>query len=531
MIEILPVSSREELKEFLSAKPKAILGFHAYWLRDSSAVVELVLHQAAAALTAPLPTSITSKEEGENQDVIVTASEEVVLGLLDVGLHEDLAFEADVSMLPCFNFYRDGRLVDGIRVDGNYGQGNNGENGRKGAAWMIQRCLAFVTTMEEDVGYIDFSRGDTPSLSSTQLLSASTAPRSFYLVDAIPAGEPLNLFIAGDRSKVGKSSVCLALLGSLLRLGFAPGDLAYIKPATQCEAPQLVTAWCDSVGIANRGIGPVVFYKGFTREFLKGNAGTSADLLREACEGVRSVGTGKKIVLVDGVGYPAVGSICGISNADIARALGACPVLLVGRSGVGDAVDSFNLHATFFRHQGVKVLGAVFNRLPLEGFYSLAACREAVGGYFAKFQFQSKAYGFLPEVASLGKVREEMEAEHAAGQKPGEEKAKRMEMVRVLVEAFREHVDLEGLLQDAWEYRLEEREGRRLSGAKATVGERRRRREVPSDSVEFAESGRGKAVQEGGGGGGGICAFVPGQKRKSRGEIEQEAKKQGAKGG
>ena len=59
-------------------------------------------------------------------------------------------------------------------------------------------------------------------------------------------------------------------------------DLAYIKPATQCEAPQLVTKWCDAMGVANRGLGPVVFYKGFTREFLKGNMGSSADLLRDA---------------------------------------------------------------------------------------------------------------------------------------------------------------------------------------------------------------------------------------------------------
>ncbi len=47
-----------------------------------------------------------------------------------------------------------------------------------------------------------------------------------------------------------------------------------------------------------------------------------------------------------GVGYPAVGSICGISNADSANALNAS-VLLVGKSGVGDAVDSFNLNARY----------------------------------------------------------------------------------------------------------------------------------------------------------------------------------------
>lgn len=66
--------------------------------------------------------------------------------------------------------------------------------------------------------------------------------------------------------QVGKSSTCLALLGSLLGEGYQTGDLAYIKPATQCETPQLVTEWCERRGIACQGIGPVVFYKVFVKE-------------------------------------------------------------------------------------------------------------------------------------------------------------------------------------------------------------------------------------------------------------------------
>lgn len=56
-------------------------------------------------------------------------------------------------------------------------------------------------------------------------------------------------------------------------------------------------------------------------------------------------------MIVDGVGYPAVGSICNLSNANIAKALD-CPVLLVGKAGVGDAVDSFNMNARFFESYG-----------------------------------------------------------------------------------------------------------------------------------------------------------------------------------
>lgn len=60
---------------------------------------------------------------------------------------------------------------------------------------------------------------------------------------------------------------------------------------------------------------------------------------------------GKRVVIVDGVGYPSVGSICNLSNAHIAQALGS-PVLLIGKSGVGDAVDSFNINAKYFESYG-----------------------------------------------------------------------------------------------------------------------------------------------------------------------------------
>ncbi|KAG5187152.1 AAA domain-containing protein [Tribonema minus] len=220
----------------------------------------------------------------------------------------------------------------------------------------------------------------------------------------------LKIFIGGDRSQVGKSTVCLGILGSLLELGYSPSDLAYIKPVTQCEQPQLISKWCAAKGVACRGIGPVVFYAGFTRAFLKGEAGTSEQLLADAKAAVDEISKGKKFVVVDGVGYPAVGSICGISNAHTAAALHT-PVLLVGRSGVGDAVDSFNLNATFFKSHGVEVLGGVFNRLASGGFYSLANCQEAVTNYFARVGRQMP-YGFVPDAQPMLKGKLEVAAAH-----------------------------------------------------------------------------------------------------------------------
>ena len=73
------------------------------------------------------------------------------------------------------------------------------------------------------------------------------------------------IFVAGDRSQVGKTSVCMGILGSLLEKGYLPSELGYIKPATQCESIQLIQKYCNSVGIECIGLGPIIFYSGFTR--------------------------------------------------------------------------------------------------------------------------------------------------------------------------------------------------------------------------------------------------------------------------
>ena len=67
---------------------------------------------------------------------------------------------------------------------------------------------------------------------------------------------------------------------------------------------------------------------------IPGQTSTSEELIASAVTAVRHLGEGKRLVIVDGVGYPSVGSICGISNAHVAAAL-HCPVLLVGKHGVG----------------------------------------------------------------------------------------------------------------------------------------------------------------------------------------------------
>jgi dethiobiotin synthetase len=224
------------------------------------------------------------------------------------------------------------------------------------------------------------------------------------------SSDALRIFIAGDRSSVGKSSICLGIMGSLMASGYSPDTLAYIKPATQSESTQLIQLYCDQHGIACVPIGPLVYYRGFTRAFLAGEAGSTGEWLDRCGTAVDRIARGKRIVLVDGVGFPAVGSICGTSNAAVATACGypidimgarrPMGVVLVGGSGVGAAVDAFNLNAAYFEQSSVPVMGGIFNKLPESGFYSLENCKEQISAYFRQSVEQvekgRRPFGFVP---------------------------------------------------------------------------------------------------------------------------------------
>ncbi|KAL3762516.1 hypothetical protein ACHAW5_008442 [Stephanodiscus triporus] len=292
----------------------------------------------------------------------------------------------------------------------------------------------------------------------------SEESRNISSINNHKINEPeVRLFVAGDRSQVGKSSICLGLLGALLNSGkYTPADLAYIKPATQCEQTQLVEEFCKHKGItACVPVGPIVYYKGFTRAFLKGETGeTSEQLLQKASDAVDKLASNKRVVIIDGVGYPAVGSITGTDNASVAKVCGRSfaaersnvtvrspvPVLLVGKSGVGDAVDSFNINATYFAHKNVPVIGAIFNKLKLDGFYSLSNCKEAVDMYFGQSQPERFAFGFIPEIPSLTNAREQVADAFEA-----EQLALALESADLFVGEFSKHVNVDRIMNAAKE--------------------------------------------------------------------------------
>ncbi|CAE7692888.1 unnamed protein product [Symbiodinium sp. CCMP2456] len=262
------------------------------------------------------------------------------------------------------------------------------------------------------------------------------------LLQMLPSTTCVRVFVAGAVTHVGKTSVCLGLLAALRKAGLTAQELAYIKPATQCEAPDLLSKWCAKEGIEYVAgeEAPLVFYSGFTRSFLAGEQGTSAQWLQKIEERIQKLSDGKRVVIVDGVGFPAVGSIVGVDNADVARASRA-PVLLVCKSGVGSAVDSFSLNSSYFLAKSVPVLGAVFNLGEIEGFYSWDKCRESIEAWFAlQGGRRERFYGVVPKLPELDGLRERIKD-------TGEDDLDALADMNAV--HFAQHVDIAAIFADA----------------------------------------------------------------------------------
>jgi len=175
-----------------------------------------------------------------------------------------------------------------------------------------------------------------------------------------------------------------------------------------------VTKFCAAQGIAHQGLGPIIFYAGFTSEAIKGPPEDNEKRRQAVKSAVDVLAKGKRFVVVDGVGYPAVGSVAGVSNAQVAAVLNA-PVMIVGRPGVGDAVDSLNMAIAYFEKFGARVAGALFNNIsPVTCYHSAEDCRDMVSLYMHKYLPSVAIAGFIPRHDALWAAQEEEQKAKAA---------------------------------------------------------------------------------------------------------------------
>jgi len=178
--------------------------------------------------------------------------------------------------------------------------------------------------------------------------------------------ETPRVFIAATRQNDGKTTTSLGLMAALQKIY---PRIGYIKPVGQRFveiAEQKIdedTVLMDSVYKLNCPLvdmSPIAVEPDFTRRYLESaNYEVLAKKIQKAFD---RVAWEKEFVLCEGSGHAGVGSVFDLSNAQVAKILGA-KVVIVTRGGIGKPIDEVALNQALFEKAGVEIIGVIINKV------------------------------------------------------------------------------------------------------------------------------------------------------------------------
>src|SRR5213083_1524381 len=174
------------------------------------------------------------------------------------------------------------------------------------------------------------------------------------------------VFIAATRQNDGKTTASLGLIAALQQ--FYP-RIGYIKPVGQrfveIEEQKIDedTVLMDRVYRLNCPLvdmSPIAVEPDFTRKYLQ--AANNEALIKKIHKAFDRVAWEKDFVLCEGSGHAGVGSVFDLSNAQVAKILGA-KVIIVTRGGIGKPIDEVALNQALFEQEGVEIIGVIINKV------------------------------------------------------------------------------------------------------------------------------------------------------------------------
>ncbi len=174
------------------------------------------------------------------------------------------------------------------------------------------------------------------------------------------------VFIAATRQNDGKTTASLGLIAALQQ--FFP-RVGYIKPVGQrfveIEEQKIDedSVLMDSVYRLNCPLvdmSPIAVEPAFTRKYLE--AANNEALVKRIKDAFDRVAWEKDFVLCEGSGHAGVGSVFDLSNAQVAKILGA-KVIIVTQGGIGKPIDEVCLNRALFEKEGVEGIGVIINKV------------------------------------------------------------------------------------------------------------------------------------------------------------------------
>jgi BioD-like phosphotransacetylase family protein len=187
------------------------------------------------------------------------------------------------------------------------------------------------------------------------------------------------IYLAATGQNRGKTTAALGLFDGFQRAGLRT---AFMKPVGQrtvidhgMPADEDAVLMHETFDLAAdyRAMSPVHIPRGFTKKYIAG--GVVEDLGAKIVAARDTFRDGFDMLLIEGTGHAGVGAVIGLSNAAVARMLGA-PAIIVSEGGVGRPIDEIVLNASHFAAHGVPVAGAIVNKVDLAAQPGIAGVLE-----------------------------------------------------------------------------------------------------------------------------------------------------------
>lgn len=218
------------------------------------------------------------------------------------------------------------------------------------------------------------------------------------------------IFVAATKQHVGKTTTSLALLSGLQkrfeRVGFIkPVGQQHVAVQSSEDPKEIIRVDKDVVlmrehfglhHVQYKDMSPVLIPRGYTKQFVDGEIEFDYQL-SAVHESMKNVTERSDVVLLEGTGHCAVGSIVGLNNAKVASLLGA-DMVLIANGGLGKAFDELELNRVLCQHYGVRIAGVVINKVIPEKY-------EQTKHYIRKAMLQTwgiPLLGCIPDRPFLG---------------------------------------------------------------------------------------------------------------------------------
>lgn len=230
------------------------------------------------------------------------------------------------------------------------------------------------------------------------------------------------IFIAATLQNVGKTTFSLGLIAALkkrfTRIGFIKpiGQRYLMEQGYKVDEDSVLIEKVYGIGanISIKDLSPIAVEKGFTERYIQGLH--IANYSKIILESYRRVARDNDLVIIEGTGHAGVGSVFDLSNATVARLLGA-RVILIAPGGIGRPIDEAMLNKALFDRIGVRIAGVVVNKVIPEKFNKI--------NKFIRAGFKRKnipVIGVMPyqrrlDLPTVREIMEELKVELLCGEK------------------------------------------------------------------------------------------------------------------